>query len=218
MPTTWTKAAGVPVFPPHDDPDGACVLRDVHDAAPWRAEIAWPEGFEGGIVHRLDTSTSGALLLADAVDELAVLRDAFASGALRKRYLLRAARDVPWHTHVVDVPLAHDRRHKRRMVAQRGPATPHRGKWYPAHTELRRVDGALWEAVITTGVMHQIRVHCAFVGLPLAGDRVYGGGATPADAPPGAVFLLHHVGLDGPGVATAPVPAPAWAAPAEGAR
>lgn len=199
------------MFPPHDDPSGDCVLVRLLAAEPWRAERDWPDGFAGGIAHRLDTSTSGAVAVAADPGELAVLRGWFASGVLRKRYLLRAARDPGWDTHQVDAPIAHDPRHRGRMVVSRGRATPHRGRWFDAHTRFRRVAGALFEAEITTGVMHQIRVHAAFVGLPLAGDARYGGGPTPADAPPGATFLLHHVGFVGPDAATAPVDTPAWA-------
>lgn len=199
------------MFPPHADPAGDCLLARVLVDQPWRAELPWPEGFAGGLAHRLDVSTSGAVWAADTVEELDTLRSWFASGRLRKTYRFVAAKDVPWHDHTVDRAIAHDKRRKRRMIVQRGVSTPHRGRWYPAHTELRRLDGRLWEAVITTGVMHQIRVHAAFVGLPLAGDRLYGGGETPPDAPQGATFLLHHVGLEGPGgVRTDPVAEPVW--------
>jgi 23S rRNA-/tRNA-specific pseudouridylate synthase len=209
---TVCKPMGIPVFPPHDDPTGPCVLADLLAADPWRAALPWPHGFAAGIAHRLDTSTSGALWLADDLDELAQMRAQFAGSALRKTYRMVAAKDVPWDHHVVDRPIAHDRRRRKRMIAQRGPTTPHRGRWYPAHTELTRIRDRLWEVVITTGVTHQIRVHAAFVGLPLAGDTLYGGGPTPAEAPPGASFLLHHVGLRGPdGAGTDPVPLPAWA-------
>lgn len=212
MAHTVSKPAGLPVFPPHAAPGGDSVLARLLAEAPDRSAQAWPAGFEGGIAHRLDTSTSGALLVADDPEELAFLRAAFAEGALTKTYVLRAARDVTWSQHTCTTPLAHDARHKARMIAQRGAATPHRGRWYPAHTRFRRLADALWEVQITTGVMHQIRVHAAFVGLPIAGDTRYGGGPTPADAPAGATFLLHHVGLVGPGIATEPVPLPAWAA------
>lgn len=211
MPITFAKPAGLPVFPWHDDSGSDCVLARLLAEAPWRRHIEWPDGFAGGVAHRLDTSTSGALWIANDLAELAAMRAAFASGALRKTYRMRAAKDVAWDTHRIDRPIAHARRHRGRMVVQRGPDTPHRGAWYPARTSLRRVDGRLWEVVIETGVTHQIRVHAAFVGLPLAGDRTYGGGATPPDAPPGAEFLLHHVGLVGAGFSTDQVPLPDWA-------
>ncbi|MCB9683997.1 MAG: RNA pseudouridine synthase [Alphaproteobacteria bacterium] len=208
---TLCKPAGLPVFPPHDDAGGDCVLARLLAEEPGRAELPWPAGFEGGLAHRLDTSTSGALAVADDLAELEALRDRFARKALLKTYVLRAARDVPWDEHVVEVALAHDRRRKGRMVAQRGASTAHRGRWIPARTELTRIAGDLWRAEMRTGVMHQIRLHCAFVGLPLLGDRLYGGGPTPPDAPPGVTFFLHHVGLQGEGIATSPVPAPSWA-------
>ena len=92
------------------------------------------------------------------------------------------------------------------MVVQRSAQTASRGKWYPASTRFRHVRGRLWEATMTTGVTHQIRAHAAFLGIPIAGDKLYGGGAGP-------MFHLHHVGLAGPEeFATDPVPLPSWAA------
>lgn len=211
MPDTWFKPAGLPVFPPHDDPSGDCVARRLLTEWPARRDVDWPEGFSAGIAHRLDVSTSGALLLADDPDELATLRTAFADGAFVKTYRFLAAKDVPWSAHTCDRPIAHDKRKKKRMIVQRGANTPHRGRWYPAHTTFERIEGRLWQAQITTGVMHQIRVHAAFLGLALAGDRIYGGGAPHSDAPPTAPFQLHHIGLEGAGVRTAPVPLPDWA-------
>lgn len=207
---TLHKPAGLTVFPPHDQPDGDCLLARLLVDDPARASLAWPAGFEGGISHRLDNSTSGAVLVADSPEELVVIRTAFASGQLRKTYRLRARRVAPWTTNTCDAPIAHDPRHKRRMVVQRGANTPHRGRWLPAHTAFRHRHDDVYEAVITTGVMHQIRVHAAFVGIPLLGDALYGGGQPPPDAPPGLTFFLHHEGLVGPDVRTDPVPGPGW--------
>ena len=208
---TVSKPSGIPVFPPHGDPSGDCVLARLLARDPARAAMDWPRGFEGGIAHRLDVSTSGALLVADDPTELQRIRVAFADRSLRKTYRLLAARPVPWDDNVCRADLAHDRRKKGRMVVRRGASTPHRGRWYPARTAFRRVRGDLWEAVMSTGVMHQIRAHAAFVGIPLLGDRRYGGGSTPDEAPPGVTFFLHHVGLVGPGIETAAVALPPWA-------
>jgi 23S rRNA-/tRNA-specific pseudouridylate synthase len=207
---TVAKPAGLPVLPPHADPAGDCLVARVIAAEPWRADVAWPEGFAGGVLHRLDTPTSGAVAFAASLEEHTEIRRLFAGGALVKTYLFVAGRDVPWTTNAIAARLAHDPRHKSRMVVERGAHTPHRGRWLEASTTLRRLHGPLFEATITTGVMHQVRVHAAFVGIPLAGDRRYGGGPPPDDAPPGATFLLHHVGFVGPEVETAPVPVPDW--------
>jgi 23S rRNA-/tRNA-specific pseudouridylate synthase len=196
---TLDKPSGIPVFPPHADPNGDCVLsRWLAQSQP--SSIDWPEGFAGGIAHRLDISTSGALLAADTVDELAEIRRNFASKRYLKRYRFLAAKEVPWDENVVSFPISHHKRKRKRMVVRRGANTPHRGKWLDAETSFQRIHGNLWQVEMRTGVMHQIRVHAAFVGLALLGDKLYGGGD-------GERFFLHHVGIDG---VTDTVPTPEW--------
>jgi len=157
---------------------------------PEQVAPAWPDGFAAGVLHRLDGWTSGLVVVAKDLAALEAGRAAFASHALRKRYRFRTDRSVPWQSSMVEHDLAHDARRKSRMVWRRGANTPHRGKWYAARTHLRHVGGAEWEATITTGVMHQVRVHAASVGLPLAGDKIYGGGGD-------GQFWLHHRTIDG---------------------
>lgn len=212
MPTTLDKPAGLPVFPPHAEPEGDCLLKRLLADQSWRNDVPWPEGFEGGIAHRLDNSTSGAILVADDLQELQHIRECFRDHRFTKTYLLLTARHVPWDENICDKPIAHDKQKRSRMTVQRGNNTPHRGQWYPAETGFRRVRGWLFEATMSTGVMHQIRVHAAFLGIPLLGDKLYGGGETPEDAPQGVMFFLHHVGLVGPqNLRTTPVPTPEWA-------
>lgn len=185
------KAAGLPVFGRQDEPS---LLASLLEALPEQGEVDWPEGFEGGLLHRLDNHTSGLTIAARSIEALERGRQAFADHRLTKRYRLLVDRDVPWDTHEVAWPLAHDRRRRSRMVWQRGASTPHRGRWYPAVTRFRRLglvgERHLWEAAMSTGVMHQIRVHAASAGLPLAGDRLYGGGGTGR-------FWLHHRRIEG---------------------
>lgn len=203
----WNKPGGIPVFPPHAEPTGDCLLH--------RAELpvdGWDPNFAGGLAHRLDTPTSGQVLSANTPQDLEWLRSLFASGQLRKVYRFVSDGTVSWDRHVVELPIAHDKRRRGRMVVQRGRKTPHRGKWLAASTTFRRLGqtcdgGHVWEAQMRTGVMHQIRVHAAFVGLPLRGDPRYGGGAAVSEDVP---FLLHHIGLSGPGLSPPEAPLPAY--------
>ncbi len=209
--TCWlAKPAGLPVFPPHQDPGGPSLLAWLLAERP-----AWPRGFprgfEGGLAHRLDTGTSGVVLAARSPEVLAEVRAAFAAGALRKTYRFLTRKQVPWRDHHVTTQLAHHPRRRDRMVPRRGSGTKKRGRWYDADTRLHHLGGPIWQAVITTGVMHQVRLHAASVGLALAGDRLYGGGTEPpAGAPDGVPFALHHLGLEGAGLRSPTLDPPQW--------
>ncbi len=141
--------------------------------ARWPETARIGEPFSGGLVHRLDTGTSGLLLAARTPAAFDALRAAFRARRVTKRYLaittgtLEAAADVAH-------PLAHDTGDRRRMrIAREGDVS------WPAHTHvepLARVrERTLVAATIRTGVTHQVRVHLASIGLPVVGDVLYGG-------------------------------------------
>lgn len=175
------KPAGIPVFPPHADPEGDCVLRRLLEAFPGQ-DGAFPAGFEGGIAHRLDTLTSGFVVVAKTPEALAHVRDEWPT--LRKFYRFRSLGVVEFAETTVNAPIAHHARRADRVVVQRWPRERHRGAWLPAWTRLRALGEGWWEAEIRTGVRHQVRAHAAFAGVPLAGDALYGGGE-------GAPVLVH---------------------------
>jgi 23S rRNA pseudouridine1911/1915/1917 synthase len=197
------KPAGLPVFPPHADPAGDCLLARLLAAAPERAE-GWPAGFEGGIAHRLDTATSGLVVAARTPAHLAPLRAQFTAQTLRKRYLFVSSGAAEAREATVTVEIAHHPNRRDRMVARRGPRTAHRGKWYPAWSHFQPLEASgttrAWACTIRTGVMHQIRVHAASIGVPLDGDPLYGGA-------PGA-YLLHAHRIEGPGWSSPDAPLP----------
>lgn len=189
-----SKPAGLPVFPRRtsksqdesgDEELGDCMLGRLLDALPEQSVPNWPDGFGGGILHRLDNWTSGLLVAARSLEALTLGRGLFSGGTLRKTYLFLSQGDVDWSEHTVERPIAHAKGDRRKMVWQRGRNTPHRGAWRPAKTSFQRVEGALWRAQMSEGVRHQIRLHAASVGLPLQGDRLYGGGGEGR-------FYLHH--------------------------
>ena len=172
----------------------------------------WPDGFEGGIAHRLDVPTSGQLMVAKSPQILSAIREDFTHKNLLKRYRFLTVKQVPWTHHDIDFPLAHHPSNRRKMVVQRGKTTPHRGKWISAHTTFHHLtsrDGIhLWEATMRTGVMHQIRLHAAIAGLALLGDRLYGGGQSPDYFP--SDFALHHFGIESTRWDVEPIPVPEW--------
>ncbi|HUP48979.1 MAG TPA: RluA family pseudouridine synthase [Thermoanaerobaculia bacterium] len=135
------------------------------------------------LVHRLDTPASGAVLFARSREAAARLSALFASGEIRKTYLAVVEG-------VLDRPLTIE--------------IPVRGKQAATIVRpLRAVAyGTLAEVGIRTGRTHQIRVHLASRGHPVAGDRRYG---STINAPR---LMLHAWRLEHPelGRIEAPVP------------
>jgi len=126
---------------------------------------------EPGLVHRLDTQTSGLLLAARHAEAFSALQQQLRAGAIEKKYLAIAVGIAPAAGRV-DSPLEPDPSHPRRVrVATERQA----GR----STEFRRLEVAgghsLLEVTLARGYRHQIRAHLASVGLPLAGDVLYGG-------------------------------------------
>jgi len=132
---------------------------------------------EAGLLHRLDHDTSGVLVAALNADAYANLRRQFSSRRVEKEYVALVVGDVG-EARRIDAPIAHDRRHQDRMIvcAEARRAQDLRAR--PASTRLRPVvrygRATLVQVSMRTGVRHQIRVHLAFAGHPILGDRIYG--------------------------------------------
>jgi 23S rRNA pseudouridine1911/1915/1917 synthase len=182
------KPPELPVFPLHQDISAPSLL-SFYLKHGGTAE-GWPEGFNGGIAHRLDNRTSGIVVAARSLEKLAALRADFAEHRLRKHYLFAGPVHPDFQGSIVKTPIGHHPTKTDRMVAQKAGIRC-RGKWYPTWTLLKERSSGLYEAEIRTGVMHQIRVHAALMGVPLTGDTLYGGALGP--------FFLCHYRIAGPG-------------------
>ncbi len=124
------------------------------------------------LAHRLDRDTSGVLLLAKSRRALVRLHAQLREGQVDKRYLALAAGDWVNARQHVRAPLTKyvTKSGERRVSVDAEGA--------PSHTifTLRERLGrfSLLEAELKSGRTHQIRVHLAHVGFPIAGDDKYG--------------------------------------------
>jgi 23S rRNA pseudouridine1911/1915/1917 synthase len=130
-----------------------------------------------GIVHRLDRGTSGLLVVAKDDETHRSLVRQFASRTVEKEYLALVLGLPARATGEVDAPIGRDPVHRQKMSVRAPRGREARTSW---RVEERFDGAALLRVRIHTGRTHQIRVHLASIGHPVAGDPVYGGTRTPS--------------------------------------
>ena len=136
-----------------------------------------------GIVHRLDRDTSGVLLVARTDRAHRALAEQFAGRTVQKTYVALVQGQVGAEHGHIRSKITRDPVRRIRMTARLDQGRA-------AHTEYRVVERlprfTLLEVDIHTGRTHQIRVHLASVGHPVAGDALYGAARTERGR-----FFLH---------------------------
>ncbi len=132
------------------------------------------------LAHRLDKDTSGCLVLGRSRAALARLGKLFSEGRAAKTYWAVVVGAVVGDTGVIDAPLARRSHERRSWWMKIDPA----GDASLTHWRvLGRADGLTWlELRPETGRTHQLRVHTAHLGTPIAGDVIYGGDRATAAA------------------------------------
>ena len=141
-----------------------------------------------GIVHRLDRYTSGLLLVAKHDHAHRLLAAQFAAREVEKVYLTLAHGHFPAAEGRIEKPITRDPVRRVRMTARLEHGRAASTFW----RVLRRFAGFTFlEVRIGTGRTHQIRVHLASIGHPVAGDRLYGAPALTPGRPPLERYFLH---------------------------
>ncbi len=142
-------------------------------------------------VHRLGRGTSGIVLFARTDRARRALAAAWRDGRVERVYRARVDGPGPAAPFTVDAPIG---RVPHPVLGSVHAATPH-GR--AARTHVRPLGGAVVEIRIATGRPHQIRIHLAVAGHPLAGDPLYGPGGVPRSrALPGeGGYALHAIRL-----------------------
>jgi 23S rRNA pseudouridine1911/1915/1917 synthase len=149
--------------------------------APATAGVGGPR--RPGVVHRLDKDTSGLLVIAKTAAAYDSLTAQLAARSVSRRYRAIVHGRVASASGTVDKPIGrhpHDR--VRMAVLPRGRGKPALTRFLVLERFAHFTD---LEVGLETGRTHQIRVHMASLGHPVAGDRVYGGrpGRPPLPVP-----------------------------------
>jgi 23S rRNA pseudouridine1911/1915/1917 synthase len=159
------KPAGLPVHPlaPDETHTALNALVALHSEIVGVGE----GGLRSGVVHRLDTGTSGVLVFALRDDAWREARAAFAGKRVAKRYVARVHGAFAGER---DVELLLENRGSRVRAVEQG------GRLAASHIRALETgaETSLVEISMRTGVRHQIRATLAELGHPIVGDRLYG--------------------------------------------
>ena len=123
-----------------------------------------------GIVHRIDKDTSGLLMIAKNDQAHLALADELKDKKSLRKYWAIVHGNLPNDRGVIEAPIVRSEKDRKKQ------AVTAKGK--PALTRFQVLerfgDYTLVELQLETGRTHQIRVHMAYIGHPVAGDEVYG--------------------------------------------
>jgi len=178
------KPSGTPSVP-HSSSETHTAVNSALAHFPGLAEIG-RKGLEPGILHRLDTGTSGLLAFAKTQPTFETLNTAWQDRRIKKCYRaiieIQPGNPPPQIPLTIQLALAHDARSAKRMLAPESKKfkIDYRGQLIPAISHLTLVipltnNLADVEIEIETGVMHQIRCHLSSMGWPILGDPLYRG-------------------------------------------
>ncbi len=160
------KPSGLIVHPAPGHWSGTLVHGLLH-RFPEIGECGVPE--RPGIVHRLDGSTSGLMVVSRNERAHDLLSKAFQERRVQKEYLALVWGSPKNMSGRVDLPIGRDPRNRYRMAVTpsgRRSVTGYKVLW-------RRKDYSLVRCSLMTGRTHQIRVHMKHLGCPIVGDQLY---------------------------------------------
>lgn len=170
------KPANVIVHTTDTQPSTATLVDWIVQKWPEMSHIGYVD--RPGIVHRLDKDTSGIMIIARTNYAHKMMQELFRERTISKTYYA-LVQGHPSPTGTIDLPIGRNPVH-RHLMTHFKPESIQDGSLNvrPATTHYKVLnyyqDCSLLEVKPVTGRTHQIRVHCAAIGHPIIGDRMYG--------------------------------------------
>lgn len=163
------KPKGMVVHPANGNPDGTLVNALLYHCGESLSGINGV--IRPGIVHRIDKDTSGLLIVAKSDRAHIGLAEQIKEHSFSRAYETVVYGNIKEDNFTVCQPIGRDSRDRKKMAV-----TPKNSKKAVTHFEVIKRYGEFTHlrCILETGRTHQIRVHCAYIGHPVAGDSVYG--------------------------------------------
>ena len=163
------KPKGMVVHPAPGNPDGTLVNALLYHC---KGSLSGINGvMRPGIVHRIDKDTSGLLIVAKNDSAHRSLAEQIKEHSFTREYRAVVYGNLKQDSGTVNAPIGRDPKNRQRMAivyVNSKPAVTH-------YEVLQRFEGFTYiKCRLETGRTHQIRVHMASLGHPIAGDPVYG--------------------------------------------
>lgn len=125
-----------------------------------------------GIVHRLDKETSGLLVIAKTNAAHLKLAKQFAEHSIKRAYVALVRGKVEFDENIIEMPIGRHPTRRQSMAISFNAGSRYAKTYYRTLERTERF--SLLRLEPYTGRTHQLRVHCAFIGHPIVGDKKYG--------------------------------------------
>ena len=127
------------------------------------------------VVHRLDCHTSGVMLLARGIDMQRALSRLFHDRRVEKEYVALVAGEVADQSGVIDIPMRGDPDNRPLQIVDYEHGKRAQTNWQLLDTQQLESGEKVsrLKLIPVTGRTHQLRLHCAMLGHPIIGDRLY---------------------------------------------